>query len=148
MSEHTATLTWNRNTDADFTYQTYTRDHDWTFENNATLRVSAAKEFLGNPDCVDPEAAFVASLASCHMLTFLAIACKKRFTVESYTDRAIGHLEPGPNGKLAITRITLHPKIEFSGEKQPTSEQLAQLHEVAHQECFLANSVTTKITVE
>ncbi|MEM8952936.1 MAG: OsmC family protein [Verrucomicrobiota bacterium] len=147
MSEHTATLTWNRNTDTEFTYNDYSRDHDWTFENNATLRASAAKEFLGNPDCVDPEAAFVAALASCHMLTFLAIACKKRFTVESYTDHAVGHLEPGPEGRLAITRITLRPKIEFSGEKQPTPEQLSQLHDVAHHECFLANSVTTKITV-
>jgi organic hydroperoxide reductase OsmC/OhrA len=147
MSEHHATLTWNRNTDLDFTYQTYTRDHDWRFENGETLRASAAKEFLGNPECVDPEGAFVASLSSCHMLTFLAIACKKRFTVESYTDRAVGYLEPGPEGKLAITRITLHPEIQFSGDRLPTEEQLAQIHEVAHQECFLANSVTTKITV-
>ena len=147
MSEHRATLTWKRNTDAEFTYQTYTRDYDWRFENGQVVRGSATPDFMGNPDCVDPEAAFIASLTACHMLTFLALACKKRFVVESYTDEATGTLGAGPNGKWAITKIELHPRIEFSGDKNPTPEQIAELHDFAHQECFIANSIKTEVTV-
>ena len=128
MSEHRATLTWKRNTDAEFSYQTYTRDYDWTFENGHVMRGSATPDFMGNPDCVDPEAAFVASLAACHMLTLLAFACKKRFVVESYVDEASGTLEAGPDGKWAITadfaRIQrLRPGYGYQGVKDPVAEK-------------------------
>lgn len=82
------------------------------------------------------------------MLTFLAVACKKRFVVESYTDEAVGFLEKNEVGKLAITRVVLRPRIEFGGETNPTPEQIEQLHHVAHRECFIANSVKTAVTVE
>ena len=147
MSEHRTKLAWNRTTE-DFEYKTYSRDHDWEFENGLQLRASATPDFLGNPECVDPEQAFVAALASCHMLTFLAVAAAKRFVVDSYTDEAVGYLEKGPAGKPVMTRVVLHPKVTFSGEKVPGPEDLGRLHEAAHSECFLANSVTTEITVE
>jgi organic hydroperoxide reductase OsmC/OhrA len=147
MSEHTATIAWKRET-ADFAYQSYNRDHDWTFDAGVTVRASAAPAYLGSESCVDPEEAFVASLSSCHMLTFLAIAAKKRFVVDRYRDRAVGVLDKDAMGRLAIVRVTLHPEVTFSGEKTPTPDELRLLHEQAHHGCFIANSVKTEVVVE
>ncbi len=147
MSEHKATIKWERN-GADFGYKDYSRDHVWRFENGVELAASAAPAYLGNPERVDPEAAFVAALSSCHMLTFLALASNKGFVVDSYEDAAVGTLEKNANGKLAVTRVELRPRVLFSGEKQPTQADLDWLHDKAHRECFIANSVTTKIGVE
>ena len=106
MSEHHATIDWKRET-PDFAYETYNRDHDWQFDAGVTVRASATPAYLGSDICVDPEEAFVASLSSCHMLTFLAIACKKRFTVDGYRDQAVGILGKDQTGRLAMTRVTL-----------------------------------------
>lgn len=146
MSEHRAKISWNRD-GKDFTYKTYSRDHLWTFENNAELKASAAPKFLGNPQCVDPEAAFVASLSSCHLLTFLALCARQGIVVESYSDDAVGYLEKNAGGKFAVTRVELRPRIEFAAPKVPDAAGLAALHEQAHHECFIANSVLTQVTV-
>jgi organic hydroperoxide reductase OsmC/OhrA len=82
------------------------------------------------------------------MLTFLAIACKQKFIMDEYVDEAVGHMEKNPEGKLAITRVTLKPGIKFSGERQPSKEELDKMHHAAHDQCFIANSVKTEITVE
>ncbi len=147
MSEHKATVEWKRET-ADFAYETYNRDHDWIFDAGIRVRASATPAYLGSESCVDPEEAFVASLSSCHMLTFLAIACKKRFNVESYHDQAVGVLEKNSSGHLAITRVTLRPEVRFSGGRAPTLEEVRQLHDQAHHACFIASSVKTEVTVE
>jgi organic hydroperoxide reductase OsmC/OhrA len=102
MSEHKVALKWARG-DAEFSYQKYPRDHTWSFDGGYTVIATAAPAYLGNPAHVDPEEAFVASLSSCHMLTFLAIACKQKFVIDSYEDEAVGHLEKNIEGKLAIT---------------------------------------------
>ena len=111
------------------------------------MMATAAPAYLGNPANVDPEEAFVASLSSCHMLTFLAIACKQKFVLDSYDDDAVGYMEKNAQGKLAITRVELRPKIKFSAEKQPSPEELEKMHHAAHENCFIANSVTTEVTV-
>lgn len=144
MSEHTVNLSWNRD-GLDFGYKNYSRNHTWTFENGALLQASAATQYLGDPGCVDPEQAFVASLSSCHLLTFLALASFQKLTIESYEDNAVGHLAKNETGKMAISRVDLYPKIVFADGVSPTREQLEQLHRKAHQECFLANSVTCEI---
>jgi len=146
MSEHKANIVWARN-GADFSYKTYPRDHVWRFENGVEIDGSAAAAYLGNPQRVDPESAFVAALSSCHMLTFLALASNKGFIVDSYEDAAVGHLEKNASGKLAVTRVELHPKIVYSGAKQPNDSDLEWLHDKAHRECFIANSVTTEVKV-
>ena len=145
MSEHKVNVSWSRG-DKDFTYKTYNRDHLWTFENQATVKASAAPAFLGNPDCVDPEAALVAALSSCHMLTFLAVCAKKGYAVDSYQDHAVGYLEKNASGKLAITRVELRPHIAFVAAP-PDATVLADLHDQAHHGCFIANSVLTQVTV-
>ena len=147
MSEHRVTVAWKRG-GRDFTYELYTRDHTWKFDGGATISASAAPGYRGNPDLVDPEQAFVASLSSCHMLTFLALAAKKRFVVDRYTDNVTGYLEKNKDGKLAVTRIELRPEIVFAGEKQPSAGELSELHERAHDLCFVANSVKTVVSVE
>src|SRR6516225_9974001 len=106
MSEHKATIEWKRET-PDFAYQTYNRDHEWSFDAGITVRASAAPAYLGSESCVDPEEAFVASLSSCHMLTFLAIAARKKYVVDSYRDNAIGVLDKDSSGRLAVVKVTL-----------------------------------------
>ena len=147
MSEHKIALEWKRESEG-FSYETYNRDHVVIFEGGARVAASAAPAYRGNPAHVNPEEGFVAALSSCHMLTFLAVAAKKQFIVDRYSDHAVGVLEKNQKGKLAITRVILHPKIQFGGATLPTPEQIAALHERAHSECFIANSVTTDVTVE
>jgi organic hydroperoxide reductase OsmC/OhrA len=146
MSEHKATIEWKRASE-DFEANTYSRDHAWRFEGGHETPASAAPEYLGNKERVDPESAFVASLSSCHMLTFLFLCARKRFVVDRYTDAAVGFLEKNAEGKMAVTRVELRPEVEFSGEKRPSGEELAELHERAHRDCFIANSVTTRVEV-
>ncbi len=146
MSEHQATIDWNRD-GRDFTYELYGRDHTWTFAGGAVVNASAAPGFHGRPDLIDPEEAFVASLSSCHMLTFLALAAKGKFVVDRYTDHAVGHMEKNDEGRLAVTRVILAPVIAFA-DRAPTAEELVELHDKAHHLCFIANSVKTKVTVE
>jgi organic hydroperoxide reductase OsmC/OhrA len=145
VSEHVVDVSWSRG-EHEFTYQTYSRDHEWRFDGGVTVPGSANPAYLGNHGPVDPEEAFVAALSSCHMLTFLSIAAKKRLVVDSYDDHAVGLMAKNERGKLAITQVTLHPKIVFAGE-QPDAATLERIHHLAHEECFIANSVTTEITV-
>jgi organic hydroperoxide reductase OsmC/OhrA len=147
MSEHKVTLTWQRG-DKPFEYQKYSRDHTWKFDGGHEMEASAAPAYLGTPQHVDPEEAYVASLSSCHMLTFLAIACKQKFVLDEYVDEAVGYMEKNAEGKMAITRVTLKPRIKFSGDKQPAKEELDKMHHAAHENCFIASSVKTEITVE
>ncbi len=144
MSEHKAHLVWTRD-NLDFGYKNYSRNHAWTFENGTKLEASAATQYLGDSSRVDPEQAFVASLSSCHLLTFLALASFQKLTIERYEDNAIGHLAKNDAGRMVISRVDLYPKIDFAEGINPTRDQLEELHHKAHEECFLANSVTCEI---
>ena len=150
MSEHSATVEWRRTT-PDFSYRTYNRAHVWKFESGIEVpgRASPANvpSTLAQAPGVDPEEGFVAAISSCHMLWFLHVACTHKFIVDRYSDRAVGVLEKDGTGRMSVTRVTLRPEVAFSGAS-PTSEQLAELHEQAHQECFIANSVKTEIVIE
>jgi organic hydroperoxide reductase OsmC/OhrA len=148
--EYRATVSWTRDGET-FSDDRYSRFHLWTFDGGVTVPASASPSVVPLPlsreDAVDPEEAFVAAVSSCHMLTFLAIAAKKRFNVDRYEDRALGIMTKNQNGKLFISKITLDPAIEFSGDKKPTADQIADMHHLAHQECFIANSVLTEVVV-
>ena len=146
MSEHHATIEWERGA-TEFKYQSYTRDHSWSFEGGIRVNASAAPGYLGNGDLVDPEEAYVASLSSCHMLTFLAIAARRRLVVDRYRDRAVGYMGRNADGKMMVARVVLRPEISFAGPA-PSSQELERIHEAAHRECFIANSVLTSVTVE
>ncbi|HEY1707037.1 MAG TPA: OsmC family protein [Rhizomicrobium sp.] len=148
MTEHHAGLRWKRSSDT-FTYDAYNRAHDVTFKQGAiVVPSSASPAYRGDAGCVDPEEAFVGALASCHMLSFLAIAARKRLTVDVYEDEAVGTLEKDSSKRLSITRVVLHPRVTFAPGTVVDEDTLRALHHRAHEECFIANSVKTDVTVE
>jgi organic hydroperoxide reductase OsmC/OhrA len=146
MSEHRASVSWSGG-GKPFAYESYPRTHRWTFGGGASLDGSSAPEYLGDAALPNPEEALVVALSSCHMLSFLAVAARKRLTVESYQDDAVGHMEKNAEGRLAITRAELRPRVVFSGANRPSKEDVMKLHEQAHRVCFIANSVRTEVTV-
>jgi organic hydroperoxide reductase OsmC/OhrA len=151
MSSYTADLLWERG-EQDFAGNRYSRRHLWRFDGGAEVVGSSSPSVVpppgSDPGGVDPEEAFVASLASCHMLWFLAIAAKRGFIIDRYEDAASGVLERNAERRFAMTRVTLRPKVTFSGDKLPTPEELDALHHKAHEECYIANSVKTEVVVE
>ena len=147
MSEHKVKISW-QNKGTDFSYSAYDRTHTWEFEGGKTIQASAAPEYMGKIDFINPEEALAASLSSCHMMTFLFVCSKKKYIVETYVDQSIAILAKNENNKMAVTQLYLRPKISFRGENQPTNEMIDMLHEKAHEECFIANSVLTKIIIE
>jgi len=140
MSEHIISLEWLRNS-PDFNYDSYSRNHIVHFGTAGTVCGSAAPEFLGDPHCLDPEQAFVLSLSSCYMLTFLAIASTKGFVVDKYTDTAFGELGKNNDGKMAMTKVELRPVVVVGGEKIFSEEDFKSLHDRAHRGCIIANSI-------
>ena len=146
MSDHFAEVNWVYQAHASQT-DTYTRDHTAILENGQIIANSAAPAFLGNASMANPETLLLAALASCHMLTFLAIASKRGFQVSHYQDKAVGTLGKNNEGRMAITHCTLNPKIEFIGENSPSPEELQKLHESSHRNCFIANSLSAKVDI-
>jgi organic hydroperoxide reductase OsmC/OhrA len=150
MSEHKATIRWQR-TSPDFLKGRYSREHTWSFDGGLTISASASPSVVptpwSNPACVDPEEAYVASLSSCHMLTFIYLAGRQGFQVDSYEDEAIGVMSKNEKGVPWISSVTLRPKIAYSGDKLPTPADQERLHHLAHEQCFIANSVKTEVTV-
>jgi organic hydroperoxide reductase OsmC/OhrA len=148
---YTATVTWSRG-DGEFAKGRYSRGHEWRFDGGISVPASASPQVVPkayvNEAAVDPEEAFIASLASCHMLTFLDLARRGGFVVESYEDAAEGEMAKNAAGKYWVSRVMLRPQIAWGSDKQPTRDELAKLHHVAHEECFIANSVKTEVTVE
>ena len=151
MSTYTATVVWTRPADAGFTDNKYSRAHEWRFDGGTVVPGSSSPHVvrvpLSDPTAVDPEEAFVASLSSCHMLFFLSLAAKQGFVVDSYEDAAVGVMAKNEAGKMAMTVVTLRPKAVFSG-REPSAEQLAELHHRSHDECFIASSVKTDVRCE
>jgi organic hydroperoxide reductase OsmC/OhrA len=150
MSSHQLTISWNRK-GVPFTDNRYSRSHQWTFDSGITIPASASPHVvpapLSDPSCVDPEEAFVASISACHMLWFLSIAAKRGFVVDSYSDEAKGAMGMNNAGKMAMTRVRLNPRVTYAGANKPTGDEEAGMHHTAHEECFIANSVNTEITV-
>lgn len=146
MSEHAARIAWTRGS-VPFDYESFSRDHTWTFPDGVTVRASSAAEFRGGDSSVDPEEGLVAAASACHMLTFLAVASRKRIVVDGYEDDAVGILEKNDEGRLAITRITLRPRVTFAEPDAVSPEELERLHESAHRNCFIANSIRAAVTV-
>ena len=149
--KHTATISWARTADEIFIDGKYNRVHRWKFDGGAELDASASPHVVpipqSDPSLVDPEEAFIASIASCHMLFFLSFCAREKFVIKDYEDRAEGILDPGEDGKKQIISVKLHPVVQFEGEHVPSEEAILQLHELAHENCFIANSVKTKIEV-
>ncbi len=151
MSEHKATIDWKRS-GPDFLKGRYSREHTWTFDGGVTVAASPSPAVVpvpwSNPANVDPEEAFVAAISSCHMLTYLWVASRAGFVVESYRDGAVGVMTKNERGVPWVSLVTLRPEIVYGGEKQPTPAEIGQLHHLAHEQCFIANSIKTEVKVE
>jgi organic hydroperoxide reductase OsmC/OhrA len=149
--EYRASLKWARN-GAAFTDQRYSRAHTWSFDGGITVPGSSSPLSVRLPysvaEAIDPEEAFVAALSSCHLLTFLYVAAKQGYVVDSYADEPVGVMTKNDRGKMWVSKVTLHPEIVFAGEKRPTAQQLDELHHLAHEECFIANSVKSEVVIE
>lgn len=150
MSKHSALIEWHREADEVFSDNQYSRAHIWKFDGGLQVPASPSPHVVPLPlsveENVDPEEAFVAALSSCHMLVFLSIAAKRRYVVDRYLDEAVGELKKGENGKEWVSKVTLNPKITFAGDNQLTRSQLEKMHHMAHENCFIANSVKTEVT--
>ena len=151
MAKHLATIRWFASPGEDYAKGQYSRAHSWSFDGGAIVPASASPHIVpmpwADPDAVDPEEAFVASEASCHMLFFLDFARQAGLVVTGYEDEAEGEMHRGSDGKVRITRITLRPRIVFAGE-EPGEAVIDELHHKSHEACFIANSITTEIVVE
>jgi organic hydroperoxide reductase OsmC/OhrA len=149
--EYRAGVHWTRG-DAAFTDNRFSRAHTWRFDAGLEVPASASPHVVRVPlsveAAIDPEEAFIAALSSCHMLWFLSLAARGGWRVDAYDDKATGVMGRNAAGHMAMLSVTLHPEVVFSGEKRPTRAELDALHHRAHEECFIANSVTTEVRVE
>lgn len=152
MGEYVARTTWQRQQGEAFSDNRYSRRHRLQFDGGADWLGSASPHVVrqpySDPAGVDPEELFVASLSSCHMLWFLSIAAGRGFVVDRYDDPAIGTMARNAAGLMVMTRVVLHPQVDFSGERQPDRAEVEQMHHEAHAACFIANSVTSEVVCE
>ncbi len=151
MAEYQAAVIWRRD-GAAFIDNRYSRGHRWLFDGGVEVPASSSPHVVPPPmsvaEAVDPEEAFVASLSSCHMLWFLAIAAKRGYTVDSYRDQAVGTMARDATGGLAMTRVTLRPEVRFGGQGPPTKADSIAMHHEAHEQCYIARSVKTDVKCE
>ena len=147
MGHHTATVAWERASGDPFTGNRFSRGHRWSFDGGLTVPASSSPSVVprfSDPGGIDPEEAFVASLSSCHMMTFLYLAAKRGLVVNRYEDTAEGELSRNESGRFWMSRVTLRPRIDWDGDA-PDAATSEELHHQAHEECFIANSVRTEI---
>lgn len=152
MTEFTAKVSWQRASTEPFVDNRYSRGHQWEFDGGVIVPASASPHVVPLPYSVeanvDPEEAFVASLSSCHMLFFLSIAVKRKLVVDQYTDDASGVMENNSAGKIAVTKVVLRPTVSFAESHAPSRSMLEEMHHLAHDQCFIANSVLTEVVTE
>jgi organic hydroperoxide reductase OsmC/OhrA len=149
MAIHTANISWELASGEDFLKGRYSRGHTLSFDGGTVVPASASPHVVGKwamEAAVDPEEMLVAALADCHMLSFLHVARLAGFAVAAYRDHAEGVMEEIAAGKQAVTKVVLHPRIEWTGEG-PDKAKLDHMHHEAHEVCFIANSVKTKVTI-
>ena len=150
MHQFFATVAWQRD-GQDFAGQRYSRGHEWQFDGGLTVAASSSPLSVPLPmsvaENIDPEEALVAATSSCHMLFFLSLAAQRGYVIDDYRDEATGDLGKNAQGRLAMTRIVLRPRIAFAGTP-PSPEALAALHHDAHERCYIANSLTADVVVE
>ncbi len=150
--EISTSIIWHKGKEEIFLDGQYKRTHQWIMKGGMILNASASPEIvpipMSDPALIDPEEAFLSSVSSCHMLFFLSIAARKKLVIDSYQDTPIAIMGKNENGKMAVQSITLQPKVVFGEGKAPNEKTLNRIHQIAHANCFLANSINTKITIQ
>ena len=150
MSEYKAVVKWRNDAGSEFPRGRYSRGHQWDFDGGITVPASSSPHVVRVPmsreDAVDPEEALVASISSCHLLSFLWVAARRGYVVETYEDEAVGTMGKIAEGRYAVTAVRLNPRTRISGDEPPDPGMLAEMHHEAHEACFIANSVKTEIS--
>ena len=147
MGQHKTSIHWERDTEH-FNIKSFNRDHVIRFENGVVIHATSAPEFTGNPDLISPEDLFVATISSCHMMTFLAVASLNKWLVQTYRDQAQGFLEENPAGRIMMNRVILQPQVVFSGSNHSSRKAQEDMHLKARRSGFIANSVRTSISIQ
>lgn len=127
-------------------YENYDRAHRMSAVDQ-TLALSSDAAFRGDPSLLNPEQLLVMAASSCQLLAFLAVASRSRIDVISYEDEATGEM-PEDDKPMRLTRIVLRPRIVVSENADVSEERLLRLAELAHRECFIANSLRTCVAIE
>ncbi|EQA44910.1 OsmC-like protein [Leptospira broomii serovar Hurstbridge str. 5399] len=146
MSEHRIHLIWKKGQE-EFKYEVYDRTHSILFDGGQEIQGSSTPSTYGKAEFANPEEMIAAALSSCHMLTFLAVAAKRKYVVLEYEDLAVSTLDKNPEGKQSVIKIDIHPKTKFSKENVPTEEELKLLHELSHKSCFIGNSIKSEVLI-
>jgi organic hydroperoxide reductase OsmC/OhrA len=151
MAEHKATISW-KNEGPDLLKGKYSRVHRWTFDGGLSIEGSASPAVVPAPysstAAIDPEEAFVAAISSCHMLTFVWLASRQGFQVDSYEDQAVGVTKKNEKGATWVATVTLRPKLVYGGDKRPSADEEERLHHAAHEQCYISSSVKTEVLIE
>ena len=149
MAVYTADVFWALTDGEDFLAGRYSRGHTVSFDGGVSFLGSASPHVVGKwavNAAVDAEEMLVAALSTCHMMSFLHVARLAGFLAATYRDHAEGVMETIAPGKQAVTKVVLHPVIEWTGSV-PDKAKLDQMHHEAHEACFIANSVKTVVTI-
>lgn len=148
MAEHRATVRWEQ-AGGPFAKRQYSRAHTWSFDGGATVPAAASPHAVPiqftDATAVDPEEAYIAAIASCHLLSFLPLAALAGFEVLRYEDEAVGRMAKNEDGRWWVAEVELAPRITWAEGKAPSADQLVELHHRAHDDCYIANSVRTEI---
>ncbi len=151
MAHYTASVRWQLD-GSSFSQRRYSRRHQWHFDGGVSVPASSSPHVVplpwSDPAAVDPEEAFVAALSSCHMLWFLDLAARAGWDIVSYDDEASGVMAADAQGRQVMTEVTLRPVVRLAAGVERDQAALQALHHRAHEACFLANSVRTRIECE
>ena len=147
MSELSINLKWNLG-EGELIPGKIPNSHEITFNQDFKIISDAAPDWGGNPRNTNPEQALAASVSSCHMMTFLALAAKTKWPVTSYEDKADAVLGKNSNGQMVVTKITLHPVVAFEENFSVSDQEMKEMHDRSHRYCFVANSLSDEVGFE
>tara|TARA_Y100000992_G_scaffold267227_1_gene205640 strand:+ start:58 stop:507 length:450 start_codon:yes stop_codon:yes gene_type:complete len=125
----------------------YSNEHEIVFTPNFKIVGDSAPDWNGSELNTNPEQTLAASLSSCHMMTFLALAAKMKWPLISYKDNAFATLGKNSKGKMSVVKLELNPKVKFSGEFSVNDNEMKKIQDRAHRYCFIANSLSEEVKV-
>ena len=146
VSELSINLSWRRN-ESELIPGKFSSEHDISYNDHFKVKADTAPDWGGSAENTNPEQALAASLSSCHMMTFLALAAKIKWPVSSYEDHAIAHLGKNSKLQMIVNQIDLNPKVSFDDDFDVSSEELEKMHDRAHRYCFIANTLDSGVVV-
>ncbi len=146
MNEISIELKWHIG-DSEFTNGKYSTEHSIKINNQISLQADSAPEYGGNKKNLNPEQSLAAAVSSCHMMTFLALASKMKWPVESYFDKAIAYIGKNSTQKMCVIKIELNPDIKFKGEFSVSNEEMLKMQDRSHRYCFIANSLSEEVEI-